>query len=275
MEDCDAWFTDCEGPPVVAAARATTVVGLPQLALEPQLAEIRMYIDVFFERLYPVFPVIDHDELCALLQRTERGETTLPLGVYACLCALSGAVVVQLNMASDDNAPHDATVSPYTGGGSDVLTDDHSVKSSAARFIGQCQEARRQQGFIEQCDEWTVLTSFFLFAYHGNLNQSQLSWYYLREAIGFLQALRLDEEDSYFGLAKAVAQRKRRLFWLLFITERCVPESLRLPMRTDTEVVIQRTTNILTGPTRCSIADALSCDLTLNCPVSSGRRTRA
>ncbi|KJR82063.1 uncharacterized protein SPSK_03086 [Sporothrix schenckii 1099-18] len=249
MADCDAWFAGCEGPPVAAAVpdttTATTVVGLPPSALPAPLAEIRMYVDVFFEQLYPVFPVIDHNELYTLLRQTERGETPLPLGMYACLCALSGAVIVQLNMTSSDA---DATASPYTGGGGGggspgVLAEAQAqasrrVKSSATHFIGLCQEARRQQDFIEHCDEWTVLTSFFLFAYHGNLNQSQLSWYYLREAIGFLQALRLDEEDAYFGLPMAVAQRKRRLFWLLFITERAyaLQHRRRAVLRPDIEL---------------------------------------
>jgi hypothetical protein len=89
-------------------------------------------------------------------------------------------------------------------------------------------QARQQRGFIEEPDEWTVLTSFFLFAYHGNLNQSQLAWYYLREAIGFIEALGLDEKNTYTGLDMETAQRRCRIFWLLFITERSVASLLIL-----------------------------------------------
>ncbi|CAK7217455.1 hypothetical protein SCUCBS95973_003158 [Sporothrix curviconia] len=239
MADCDAWFAGCESTRMPATVPVTTtVVGLPPSALPAPFAEMRKYIDAFFEQLYPVFPVIDHDELYTLLRQAEHGETPLPLGVYACLCALSGAVIMQLNMTGSDA---DATASHYTSGSPGALAVAQTLpgaRLSAARFIGLCQEARLQEDFIEHCGEWTVLTSFFLFAYHGNLNQSQLAWYYLREAIGFLQALRLDEEDAYFGLSMAVAQRKRRLFWLLFITERAyaLQHRRRAVLRPDIEL---------------------------------------
>lgn len=73
---------------------------------------------------------------------------------------------------------------------------------------------------MEAADELTVLTSFFLFAYYGNMDQPRSAWYYLREAISFALSLRMGEESSYSGLNIETAQRHRRLYWLLFITER-------------------------------------------------------
>ncbi|KAJ0141005.1 Uncharacterized protein HZ326_16093 [Fusarium oxysporum f. sp. albedinis] len=52
----------------------------------------------------------------------------------------------------------------------------------------------------------------------GKLNQSQLACYYLREAIGFIEALGLDETNTYMGLDMETAQRRCRIFLLLFIT---------------------------------------------------------
>ncbi len=83
-------------------------------------------------------------------------------------------------------------------------------------------QARQQRGFIEEPDEYTILTSFFLFAYHGNLDQPRSAWYYLREAIGFIQTLGLDEAATYADFDMETAQRRCRIFWLLFITERWV-----------------------------------------------------
>ena len=203
----------------------TASLSHPPLPL--QAGDFRSYIHVFLARLYPVFPVVDKDELYSLLQSIECGERPFPLGLYACLAALSAAVMVQLNVAG---AEHDASSLERADSNSfDWPAEEGSPSQtnsppsmSAQFFADQCLDARRRLGFIESCDEWTVLTSFFLFAYYGNLCQSQSAWYYLRETIGFLQALRLDEEESYIGLETTTAQRRRRLFWLVFITERLV-----------------------------------------------------
>jgi hypothetical protein len=174
-----------------------------------------------------VFPVIDKECLLTLLQSDEHRDQPLPAGLYSFLAALSAAVIMQLNIADLGNlevqssAFDDIDYSP-------LPSLNFRPAFSAQFFVSQCMQARQQRGFIEEPDEWTVLTSFFLFAYHGNLNQSQLAWYYLREAIGFIEALGLDEKNTYTGLDMETAQRRCRIFWLLFITERSVASLLIL-----------------------------------------------
>lgn len=179
------------------------------------------YVHTFFQRLYPVFPVIDKKCLLTLLQSDEHHEQPLPPGLYSFLAALSAAVIVQLNV--EDLGSLEAQSSTFGDNiDSPGPTPPFRPAISAQFFVSQCIQARQQHGFIEEPDEWTVLTSFFLFAYYGNLNQSQLAWYYLREAIGFVEALGLDEPSTYRSLDMETAQRRCRIFWLLFITERCV-----------------------------------------------------
>ncbi|KAH6970220.1 fungal-specific transcription factor domain-containing protein [Fusarium avenaceum] len=184
----------------------------PSLLILPR-STFLPYVHSFFQRLYPVFPVIDKECLLSLLQSDERQEQPLPSGLYSFLTALSAAVIVQLNVADLGSLEVQSL----------TLDDiDHSPQPafSAQFFVSQCLQARQQRCYIEDPDEWTLLTSFFLFAYYGNLNQSQLAWYYLREAIGFVEALGLDESNTYIGLDMETAQRRCRVFWLLFITER-------------------------------------------------------
>ncbi|KAJ4323278.1 hypothetical protein N0V84_004406 [Fusarium piperis] len=90
---------------------------------------------------------------------------------------------------------------------------------SSQFFINQCMQARQQHAFIEEADEWTILTSFFLFVAHDNLNNPKSASYYLREAIGFVEAFQLGEPESYVGLDPDTEQRRKRLFWLMFVTE--------------------------------------------------------
>lgn len=64
------------------------------------------------------------------------------------------------------------------------------------------------------------MESFFIFSYYGNCNTSKQAWYHLREAISFALALGLNREESYSDPSLEVNERRRRLYWLLFITER-------------------------------------------------------
>ncbi|KAF4336688.1 amylase cluster transcriptional regulator [Fusarium beomiforme] len=190
----------------------------PSLLMLPR-STFLPYVHTFFQRLYPVFPVVDKEYLLALLQSDEHQEQPLPIGLYSFLAALSAAVIVQLNV--EDLGNLEAQSSTFDDiGNSPRPSSDLRPAFSPQFFVSQCMQARQQRDFIQEPDEWTVLTSFFLFAYHGNLNQSQLAWYYLREAIGFIEALGLDESNTYKGLDMETAQRRCRIFWLLFITER-------------------------------------------------------
>lgn len=173
------------------------------------------FVHLFFERLYAVFPVIEKRPLLGVLESPHLRTHPLPTSLYTFLTALSAAVIVQLNISQDE-----ASMTPdcFTG----VVTSQTCPALSADLFVAQCLETRRSGGFIEDADEWTILTSFFLFAYYGNCDQPRSAWYYLREAIGFAQSLGLDDPDMYLVLDTETSQRRRLLFWLLFVTERSV-----------------------------------------------------
>lgn len=152
----------------------------------------------------------------AILEAPQLQDQALPPSLYTFLTALSAAVIVQLNISHDE--PSLATDPPDSQ--SWDLLSPRLTGLSPDVFIAQCLEARRNHEFIEDADEWTILTSFFLFEHYGNCNQSKFAWYYLREAIGFAQSLGLDDPDTYIGLDTDTSQRRRVLFWLLFVTER-------------------------------------------------------
>lgn len=70
-------------------------------------------------------------------------------------------------------------------------------------------------------------TAFFLHVYHENLAPGGLkSLLYLREAITMAQIMELHRESSYEGLSDDEQQFRRRILWLLFVTERFVPSSV-------------------------------------------------
>lgn len=174
------------------------------------------YVQQFFDRLYAVFPVVDRDQLLDIVTNPHLQGQPLPPSIYTLLTALSAAVTVQLNLNDEDISSISGPLTPITSEGASLTRSTLSPDV----LIAQCLETRRSEGFIENADEWTILTSFFLFAFYGNCDQPRSAWYYLREAIGFAQSLGLDDPDIYMILDPKTAQRRRLLFWLLFVTER-------------------------------------------------------
>jgi hypothetical protein len=74
--------------------------------------------------------------------------------------------------------------------------------------------------YVEDLSTIGILTSFFLFAYNVNLEQHAKAWHYLQESITMAENLNMDDERLYERLEPVEAQWRRRLYWLLFITER-------------------------------------------------------
>lgn len=177
------------------------------------------YIELFFDRLYPILPVLDLQKLREIV--AEPSETDFDWQIskedYALLTSLSAAVILQLNLHNQE-CLNDAF---------QTLLHQHRRLSNADRtnltfisaenFITHCLQARQQWDFAAEPNEKCIMTSFFLFEFYGNKNQSQKAWYYLREAIGFALAMRLDEPATY---EDPPSHNSQRMFWLLFITER-------------------------------------------------------
>jgi hypothetical protein len=69
--------------------------------------------------------------------------------------------------------------------------------------------------------------SFFLHVYHENLDAGGInSLLYLREALTIAQIMGLHQESSYIGLSPEEQQFRRRVLWLLFVTERYISRKL-------------------------------------------------
>ena len=162
------------------------------------------YVELFLDRLYPVFPVLERHAILAALQDSLL-DPLLP-SFYCFLAALSAATIVQLNVTGPSDFDN------YRASG--------AVACSAELFVAESLRTRQNGDFIECADEYTILSSFFLFAYYGNMERSRTAWYYLREAIGFALSMGFDDPETYHGLDTATKQRRQRLFWLLFVTER-------------------------------------------------------
>lgn len=158
------------------------------------------YVSLFYNHMFPIMPVIDAN---IYLDPAMYSDSTMwSADRYCFLCAIAAATIVQL----DESIPQPP---PLRQG---RRTDD--------LFAEECLRERKTFDYIECGSTLSIMTSFFMFAYYGNHEKHAKAWHYLQEAITFSENLNMDDEESYQKLDHVEAQWRRRLYWLLFITER-------------------------------------------------------
>lgn len=161
------------------------------------------FLEMFFNYLFPIMPVLDRD----LYLSTICHQESVSPDEYCLLTAVSAVTIVQLNL-------------PVTFVEQDIpgLSAEHLVK--------QCLQERNHYDYIDEPTTSTALTSFFLFGYYGNLEKHNKALHHLHEAISFAEVIGLDDETHFSNLSVVEGQWRRRVFWLLFVTERYILYSI-------------------------------------------------
>ena len=129
----------------------------------------------------------------ASLQRDEED-----LETYALANAVGAATIAQLKLNRSD---------------ADVAT--------GSSMEAECQRAKLMNKDGPRVNLNSVRIAFFLHVYHENQDPGGVkSLLYLREAITIAQIMNLHRESSYGALSSSEQQIRRRILWLLFVTER-------------------------------------------------------
>ncbi|KXT05876.1 hypothetical protein AC578_341 [Pseudocercospora eumusae] len=158
------------------------------------------YVQLFFNHMFAIMPVIDRSQFMDPSLYTSQRAMSPEL--YTFLCALCAATLVQL----DDSIPTPPRL--------------HPMRPTGSIFVEECLRERKTYDYVEHVSTMNLMTSFFLFAYYGNQEHHNRAWFHLQESITISENLNMDDEESYEKLDPTEAQWRRRLYWLLFITER-------------------------------------------------------
>ncbi|KAJ4409986.1 hypothetical protein N0V82_009354 [Gnomoniopsis sp. IMI 355080] len=166
---------------------------------------------LYNQRLFPVWPIlVVEDVIGSLLQNPADNET------YALANAVCAAIIAQLKL-------------PFAG-----RTDDNDP-ATAATMAAECSRAKtllRNGGGDDGPDmNLNMLRiSFFQHIYHENMSPGgSKSLLFLREAITIAQIMGLHRKSTYLSLPAEEQQMRRRIVWLLFVTERGVAMLHKLP----------------------------------------------
>jgi hypothetical protein len=156
---------------------------------------IQHYLDIYHERLYPVWPVVDRDEMTLRIQEPDDVEA------YALCTALAAVVIANLRL----NPPDPSEVP-------DPVSD--------IEMAAESERARASLHYQEEPTIGHLLSSFFLHIFCANRGQVCKATVLIREAITFAQFLELDQRQHYDTLPKKELQAHLRIIWILCITER-------------------------------------------------------
>ncbi|EGO56117.1 hypothetical protein NEUTE1DRAFT_44696 [Neurospora tetrasperma FGSC 2508] len=154
-------------------------------------------VELFYQHLYPVMPVLYMPEI----QRMDPRVCDLP--EKNLLFSLSALTCFRMS------------------GHSLGAEDSPEFWDQAGRFLlNDCLDVRKQYDLYDNISLSTVVSSMFLASSFFETNQSTKAWVYLREALTFAQELGLEDESTYAGLSPEEALCRQRVFWLLYVMER-------------------------------------------------------
>ncbi|KAL4891569.1 hypothetical protein BDV59DRAFT_66016 [Aspergillus ambiguus] len=150
--------------------------------------------------MYPVWPIVDVEYVVSYLRQNPEGEQATE--IYALATAIAAATIAQLRLGNNS-------------------CSDKSI--TADTFAQESLRARESAVHRSKVNLNNVRTSFFLHVYYENQRSGgSESLLYLREAISLAQMMHLHRESSYRNLLSEEQQIRRRVLWLLFVTERYV-----------------------------------------------------
>ncbi|EAL89772.1 putative C6 transcription factor (AmyR) [Aspergillus fumigatus Af293] len=160
------------------------------------------HVNVYFKYLFPIMPVVRKEGIQADCHQLER----LSSRRYAFLASLCAATHIQLKF--------DGAMGPP------AFNTEAQSMMSGEELLAEAVRARKECDPVDEISIESLLTSFFLFACYGNLDKQEQAWFYLCQATSMIFTLGLHRDVAYSEFSPEEAEERRRVFWLLFITER-------------------------------------------------------
>lgn len=160
----------------------------------------RHFIHLFQQQAFPIWPVVNSDDLLADLHADLSQPDTNP-ETFALAASLCAATIAQLRLPEH-------TLSPQRN----VATSFH--------FVSECLRLRQLYDYRETYSIASVLIPFFLHIHYANSNKLRTAGLFLRESITYVQAMQLGSPQTYQHVNERERGLRLRIYWLLFISER-------------------------------------------------------
>jgi hypothetical protein len=166
--------------------------------------------EFFLSHVYHSQPVLDRQKVQDAITNMDRSAEA-----YCMIAALCAYVIIQANMEVSHSLLERPEMTRMSS-----LSIGHTLLEESVRV-------RNGYDYHEKPTHMSVLTSwFYCGSYHG-LAKENSAWAYLREATTQAQLIGLQNAETHKHDPLDIS-RKRVLYWLLLITERCVPHEQKM-----------------------------------------------
>jgi hypothetical protein len=162
---------------------------VPPAPMSVSFSDICSYLEIYQCKMYSVWPVVERTELITKLADNREDHETCALATA--VCAATGA---QLKLDKD--------------------------MAMSDRFAAEAEKHRAMYLYRDYPTVAGILVPFFLHTYYHMKERRNTATILLRESVTFAQLLKLDREESYAQLEPTEQLRRKKIFWLLFVTER-------------------------------------------------------
>jgi hypothetical protein len=190
-------------------ASSATLAPTPRLLTKETL---KACIDFYFAHMYPTIPILDRHRLEQDAMYMDQN-----LDTYCLLTSLCAFVCLQPGMVMPGAGMQNDPFNPDMMFGGNIVT--------STLLMEETIRVRKGYDFVASPTANSLCTSYFLFAVHHGLEMHDKAWFHLREATTLAHLARMNEEQAYLQYDSndsVDASRRRRLYWLLFVTERFV-----------------------------------------------------
>jgi hypothetical protein len=164
---------------------------------------VKECVQFFFDNMYAQLPILDRRQLEQQILYMEQNRDA-----YCLMTSLCAFIMLQPGMAMPPGDPYNLDMVP----GANII--------SSQLLLEETLRVRRGYEYLDSISPNALATNFFLYGCYYGQESHDRAWYYLREATTMVHMVGMHKEEYYMQLDPAEASRQRRLFWLLFVTER-------------------------------------------------------
>ena len=179
--------------------------------LTPEM--VKACIEFFFANMYPTMPILQRQRLEQQAMYMDQN-----LDTYCLLTSLCAFMMLQPGMAMPGSDPYGLDSMPGANIVSGTLLMEETVR------------VRKGYDYLDSPTLNSLCTSYFLFGCYYGLDLHDKAWFHLREATTLAHMVGMNKEETYMQYDTIEASRRRRLYWLLFATERAYALQRQRPL---------------------------------------------
>lgn len=164
---------------------------------------VKECVQFFFDNMYAQVPILDRRQVEQQILYMEQN-----LDAYCLLTSMCAFIMLQPGVSMPSGDPYNLDMVP----GANII--------SSQLLLEETLRVRRGYEYLDTISHNAIATNYFLFACYYGQEMHDRAWYYLREATTMVNMIDMHKEETYMQLDAVEASRRRRLYWLLFVTER-------------------------------------------------------